>query len=296
MKFYCVLSVPRLLTERNNTQSVKKKLLTMTLFGGGIGGCPDLFQFANDFGILRKEVVASTIDARHIVQATDEQCTCQTITTKLQVCESITKNCQKGVTTTLVNPLNDSQFCFPAGSTIHNVILVDRTCGNLSCDLAFILGFLSDCVEDDTRQAMLAQRSAPANAQVTGPLLNSFSKLTIVERLTAARLAALKAIFDPEDIEQGECVEDLDLAIVAGDNFVSEPKPLMPAITVTSGELCPTDIDFYYCWTPPCPGVVVKPMVVMEPCPSRCTRGSFDACDPVSRLNFSEKAFKRGCH
>jgi len=255
---------------------------------------PQLFQFANEFGITRKEGVFSTIDVRNINQQSDQECGCVPQTKKLEICESISKNCQKGVTTTLIDPETESEFEFPEGSVINQIIVVDKTCGNLSCELSFILGYLSDCIEDDTRLALLAQRSAAADCQITGSLLNTYHKLHIDQKLTGAALAAQKAIYDPEDAENGDCIQDVDLCIVNGNNYVGEPKAIKPAITVTSGELCVDDLEFFYCWTPPCPGVVWKPVIQAQPCSPKGCRGN-SPCSPRNKVRFGNSN-KRGCH
>jgi len=244
--------------------------------------CPEKFQFANEFGIIRKEGVFSTIDVRNVVNQNEDACACEKLTTKLGLCENISRNCQKGVTTTLIEAETGQQFCIPAGSIIHQFVVIDRTCANLSCDLAFMLGFLSECIEDEARLGLLAQRIADESHQLTGLALNVFGRAHFDLKLTAAALAEQLAIYNAEDIDNGIFVQDLDLAFVTGGNFVGEPKSLMPAITVTSGELCVNDLDFFMCWTPPCSGVVMRPVVVAEPCsPKKCTRGSCNSpCSP----------------
>jgi len=57
--------------------------------------CPAKFQFANEFGITRKEGVFSTIDVRHVLNET-ERCACVPLVKKLKLCESITKKLPKG--------------------------------------------------------------------------------------------------------------------------------------------------------------------------------------------------------
>ncbi len=256
--------------------------------------CPAKFQFANEFGILRKEGVFSTIDVRNIT--TEDACPCGQQVQKLVLCENISKNCQKGVTTTLVDPETESQVHFPPGTIIHKWVIVDKTCGNLACELSFMAGYLSDCIEDETRLAVLAQRVIPVDTQATGQLVNKYRALAVKDTLNGSRLAAQKAIYDLEDAENGECVEDIDLGIVNGDNYVAEPKSLMPAITVTSGELCVGDLEFYICYTPPVTGTIYRPVMTMEACsPQRCGNQKSDCSSPSHRAGRSGCG-GRGCH
>jgi len=259
--------------------------------------CPDRFHFANEFGILRRDDVFSTIDVRKITQAEDCGCTAQFA--RLSLCENISKSCQKGITTTLIDTETESQFVLPAGTIITEITVVDRTCGNLSCDLAFMLGFLSNCIEDETRLALMAQRVSGASTQITGPLLNYGSRIKLVEgvQLTAATLAAQNAIYFAEDAENGQCLQDIDFGIIFGNNAIGESKELMPAITVTSGELCVGDIDFFVCYIPPCPGTICRPALVCEPCePGRCGRKCNEPCEPFNRAASCFGSNKRGCH
>lgn len=245
--------------------------------------CPTPFQFANEFGIIRKEGVFSTINVNNMIKNA-ENYGCNEVVTKLTICESITRNCQKGVTTTLVDPETNSQVVIPAGATINKVVVVDRTCGNLGCDLSFMLGFLSDCVEDEQRLATMAQRLAPQDKQITGGLINEVGTLVLIEgvRLNADTFQQQLEIYNGEAIDNGNDVADLDTAIIFGQNYVGELQPIMPAITITSGELCRGDIEFFLYWTPPYAGVVCKPLLVCEPCsPKSCYR----ACNPCSPRN-----------
>jgi len=262
-----------------------------------VAGCPDKFHFANEFGILRRDDVFSSIDVRKIIQS--EDCGCAVQFARLSICDNVTKSCQKGITTTLIDTETDSQFSLPAGTIITEITVVDRTCGNLSCDLAFMLGFLSPCIEDETRLALMAQRVAPASAQITGSLLNHGSRLKLVEgvQLTAATLAAQNAIYFAEDAENGACLQDIDFGIIFGNNALGEPKDLLPAITLTSGELCVGDIDFFVCYIPPCPGIICRPALVCEPCePRRCGKQCGSECDIYNRAACFGSNGKRGCH
>jgi len=245
---------------------------------------PDKFQFANYFGIRRKEGVFSTVDMNTMVSSSPSQSPCQVISKRLQLCENVSKNCQKGVTTTLIDPTTESQFCIPAGSVIHKWTVVDKTCGNLSCELSLMLGYLSECIDDDTRQAVLAQRVAGVDTQLTGTYFCVYHSVTIKDTLTSARLAAQRALYGAEDAENGVCAPDVDLGIINGDNYAAEPKGILPSITVTSGELCVNDLDFWVCYTPPSPGMVMKPVVVMQPCvPGGCGIGRNSGCGNSSK-------------
>jgi len=207
--------------------------------------CPQKFQFASDMGFIRRDVVHSSIDARIVRKSMDDECACTEFTQKLQICGNVSRSCQKGITQTLVDPETQTQFEFPQGTTITKVTIVDRTCGNLSCELSFMLGYISDCIQDDTLLALTAQRIAPVDAQITGTLLNVYHKLVIDQTLTSDALAAQRAIYDQERAERGECMEEIDFAIVRGNNYVAEPLSQMPVITVTSGDLCVGDLDFF---------------------------------------------------
>lgn len=264
------------------SSSYNRKIIPFTMSSF----CPQKFQFANEFGFLRKEAVISTMDVRNIVKTVDNACGLDTMVQKLVLCENISKSCQKGLTTTLVDPETNSQVVFPSGTAIVQWAVVNKTCGNLPCELSFMLGYLSDCLENDSRQAVLAQRVAGVDAQITAAPLNYFHKAFLNDQLTATRLASLKALYDAEDADNGECVENMDLGFVTGDNSVAEPKALMPAITVTSGELCVGDLEFYIQYIPPCPGTQCRPVVVCEPCsPRGCNR---NGCN-------SPRGYRRGC-
>lgn len=250
--------------------------------------CPEKFQFANEFGILRKEGVFSTINVNRIVE-NSEDCACRQKVARLKLCESISKNCQKGLTTTLIDADSGEEFCIEAGTRLHQVLVVDRTCGNLQCELSFMLGAISDCVDDDARLAEMAQRWAPMDKQITGNTLNALGGvISLVEGvvLNGSSLASYKALIDAEMLANGEDVLDADLGIIYGNNAVGEPIEIKPAITVTSGEVCKDDLDFYICYTPPCEGYVWKPVVMMEPCSQKsCGLPSSPCSSPKFGMN-----------
>jgi len=248
--------------------------------------CPPKFGIANQFGILRNEVVASTIDVNNIIK--NDDCGCSTVTAKLTFCEPITQSCQKGITSTLVNIFTGSAVDIPAGSLIKSVTIVDKTCGHLDCALSFMLGFLTNCIDDESSLATLATRIAGPSTQLTGTLLNFVGSVNAVEgaALNAAAFASIQSIYLNSDVQNNRCAQDfnLDTGIIFGQNSVGEPKALMLAATVTSGTVCPGDIEFFVCFIPPCPGIVCKPVIACEPCvPSRCGRGEGRGCSPCDR-------------
>jgi len=212
--------------------------------------CPEKWQFANYFGIRRKSIVVSHIDVRKTEFASPNAC--EGKTAHLRICENVNKNCQRGVTMTLIDVETNTEFVVPAGSIINQFIAVDKTCGNLDCNLSFMAGFLSDCIQDEGRLALLAQRIADQNHQITGTLLATFGSISVDLNLTSDALAAQLAIYNAEDSANGEEITNLDLGIVNGNNYVGEQKALMPAITVTSGNLGACDVDFFLCYVSAC--------------------------------------------
>jgi len=248
--------------------------------------CPGKYGLANYFGIMRREVVASTIDVNNLVK--NDDCGCATITAKLTFCEPITQSCQKGITSTLVDIQTGGPAEIPAGSFIRSVVVVDKTCGHLDCALSFMLGFLTNCIDDESGLATLAQRIAGMSTQITGQLLNLTGGLTLIEgaQLNASSFASTLAIYTNSDLQNNRCAADfnLDTGIIFGQNSVGEPKALMLAATVTSGTVCPGDVEFFVCFAPPCPGVVCKPVIECVPCaPSRCGTGQGRGCSPCDR-------------
>jgi len=216
---------------------------------------PEKFQFANEFGILRKEGVFSTIDVRNIKKQSKEAIV-NSLVKRLRIPESVRRTSPKGITTTLIDPTTGCEFVFPMGSVIKEVSIIDLTNGNLDCDLAFILGYLSDSVDDRDQLALLAQRIAPADAQITGRLLSKYNSLHIDQRLNVRELAVQKSIYDRYDALVGLQLSTPNYSIVRGNNYLGESRSLKPAITVTSGELCISDIDFLFSYNPPNDGFV----------------------------------------
>lgn len=226
---------------------------------------PEKFQFANEFGILRKEGVFSTIDVRNIKKQSKEAIV-NSLVKRLRIPQSVRRSDAKGLTTTLIDPTTGCEFVFPMGSVIKEVSIIDLTNGNLDCDLAFMLGYLSDSVDDRNQLALLAQRIAPADAQISGRLLSKFNSLHIDQRLNVRELAVQKAIYDPYDAMIGQKLTAPNYAIVRGNNYLGESRSLKPCITVTSGELCISDLDFLFSYNPPNDGFV---SIDEDPCAIR---------------------------
>jgi len=220
--------------------------------------CPGLYQFANELGVPRQEYVASVINTNQLIQ-NSPQCenttACQFSEVTLVIPESVTKTCQKGVTTTLVDPSTASEVIFPAGTFFEKIVIFDKTCGNLDCRLSFMLGYLSDCVSDPNNLAALAQLIAGIDTQITGNLFNAgnIGQIEIDNSINASIFATLINIFNAEDVQHCANIDtfiagELNILAVNNNNAVGIPKELKIAITVTSGQLCCQDIEFHVCF------------------------------------------------
>lgn len=118
-------------------------------------------------------------------------------------------------------------------------------------DLSFCLGYYSTEVTDEKRLAILAQRCADEQNQITGNLLNNYQVLHINQKLTSGPLATQINIYNDEAKSIGEKPCDIDTKIVSGCNYVAEPKNLMPAITVTAGNIFTNQVEFIIQYIPP---------------------------------------------
>lgn len=211
---------------------------------------PQKNALANEFGFLRDEVVASTIDYIHLVNGGQKDGNNE-IVAKLAFPRNISTPKQRGITETLLEVNSNSEFLLPHGSIIREWIFQDNTGGELDSQLAFMAGYHSDEITNTERKKVIATRVAGQNNQITGALLNAHQSVHIDQFLTSESAKQQAELYNAEAQEHGESPAQVSYTILSGNSYIGEMKALVPCVTITEGTLNIADISVYVVYTPP---------------------------------------------
>ena len=200
----------------------------------------DKYQFANEFGFIRKEIVVSTADIRNLDRSASGHASHNVQYAKLRLAHSLSGS-EEPDTVALAEVHSEGQLKISKGSRILEIAVHDKTNGKLDNNLSFLLGYLPvDLSLDPKKQASLAQRAAGINNPLTGAFLNAAHAVHIPQGLNAASLSGLCSS-DKETVTFHET-----------SGSVGEPFDVLPAITVLAGSADVGQLEFVVQYVPSC--------------------------------------------
>ncbi len=195
------------------------------------------FVYANEMGVIRKEVVASDID--YLTQ--------KSFDVSADICQSETfrlpqnlGTAQHGTVYALVSLKSSGYKVIPSGSVIHKVI-VSRAGTRVLDDFTCSLGYICHDVLSDDDKVALSKRIVGDGTNLDGPirlhsaLLRSHKQIVFPEHLVAAENEIMEPIANAALDEDGPAAEHL--TVLSGQVHVGERLPLIPAFTLHSGSV-----------------------------------------------------------
>lgn len=194
------------------------------------------FTFANRFGIIRKEVVASTVDALQVDCGDGQHDGSRVTTVCLRFPSNVEKPGDRGVAQTLIDPNSQAHVLIPQGSRITECIVSAN--GQVDKNLKLVLGrFCSDVKNIDCKRA-LAESFVPFKTPISGQILNTHKTISFSGRLNKDNVEVLNRIYNDDAKSQGEQEFNApSYECLNGCANVGEPKQVYIAGTVMEGNL-----------------------------------------------------------
>jgi hypothetical protein len=222
------------------------------------------FTYANELGFIRKEYVASTIDALRVethagqpngkfsIIQLSNTVGCKVVSKVMKAPNSVTGPKQRLITQSLLDIETGNPVEIPAGSTIEVVKVCKSSGATLDDNLSFLLGYLCSEVSGKDAKKSLASRICPADNQVTGRVLNRHHVISFPQKLLSDDLKAQETLYDNDAQAAGEESQgEVGYGCVSKNVYVGESKSLFPSITVTDGTLDNADLVFCLSYCPP---------------------------------------------
>lgn len=201
-------------------------------------------QLANRLGITRSNgAVFSYVDSLEVDQsAGSSKNVFSRVVAKYSIPPISSK--QKQLTFNLIEELTQAPKCIPAGSFIHNVVVLRDSSQKLSSDVELTLGYTSEDITTTANSAKLAARIDV----LSGAVLSRHPAVSYPQLLSSTEAAKWAEVYADELVQNGE--EAPAALEYSGNGFYCEAKNLFPCVTV-KGTVSIEDILVVISYSPP---------------------------------------------